>query len=59
MKGGMFMNEDLASKRLKLYFAPLLPIDKKKLNKLHLSKVNVTRVQAYSYNIDIYKELFR
>lgn len=58
MKGGMFMNEDLASKRLKLYFAPLLPIDKKKLNKLHLSKVNVTRVQAYSYNIDIYKELF-
>lgn len=52
------MNEDLASKRLKLYFAPLLPINKKKLDKLDLKKINVNNVQAFVYHIDIYKELF-
>lgn len=52
------MNEDLTAKRLKLYFAPLLPIDKRKIERLELHRINVNKIQAFVYGMDIYKELF-
>lgn len=54
------MNEDkeLAQIRLKMYFAPLLPINKKLIEPLDLNRININLTQAYSYNRDIHKELF-
>lgn len=52
------MDEDLKQKRLKMYFSGLLPINKKLLKPLDLSKINIDIVQCYVYSIDIHKELF-
>lgn len=51
-------DKELTKTRLKLYFAPLLPIDKKLIKPLDLSRLNVNKIQAYVYNKDVYRELF-
>lgn len=51
-------NKELMSKRLMVYFAPLLPIDKSIVKKLDLEQINVNKVQAYTCNQDVHREVF-
>lgn len=54
----MNQDEELKTKRLKIYLAPLLPINPPLIAKLDMGLVNINKSQVFIYSDDIYRELF-
>ena len=50
--------EELKTKRLKIYLAPLLPINPPLIEKLDKSLIDINNSQLFIYSEDIYRELF-
>lgn len=49
--------KELKVKRIKIYLAPLLPIDPKKIDNIDKSQIDINKSQVFLYSEDIYREL--